>query len=299
LAANDYYATLGVERSASAKEVKRAYRAKAMKLHPDQNPDDPQAEEKFKELGEAYAILSDPDRRQQYDRFGHTQFRQQFDVEDIFRGTDFSSIFNNLGFGADVFGSIFSGGAGGGTRSSGFHPGQVIPGQDYRMQIEVTFNEAALGGQRKVAFRAHDGRELAVTVKIPAGISSGQTIRLRGKGLPSPQPHGPAGDLMLDIKVAPHPQFSRKGADLYVTVKTSISTLALGGTVSVPTLDGDKKIRVKEASQSGTQQRLRGLGAAKRNGERGALFVTLKPEFPGELTDEQRTLFESLREQGL
>lgn len=292
--ARDYYEILGVERDADSKAIKSAYRAKAQKLHPDKNPDDPQAEEHFKELGEAYAVLSDATRREQYNRFGHNQFRQQFNVEDIFRGADFSSIFQNLGFGSDVLGSLF------GQRTSGFHPQSAPPGQDFRMEIEVSFQEAALGGQRRVKYRTPVGITKDVTVKIPGGVSTGTVIRLRGEGLPSSSAGGQAGDLLLQVRVAKHPQFTRRGANLYATVTAPLSTMVLGGTLTVPTLEGEKRIRIRENSPSPTQQRLRGLGAGKGEaGGRGNLIVTITPELPETLSDDQRELFEKLRDAGL
>ncbi|MFT7624566.1 MAG: curved DNA-binding protein [Myxococcota bacterium] len=293
MAASDYYKILDVERTADAATIKKAYRAKALLLHPDKNPDDPTAEDRFKELGEAYAVLSDPKKRGSYDRFGHAQFRQKYSSEDIFQGTDFSSIFENIGFGPDMFGSIFGG------RTSGFHPGQKPQGQDYKMQIEISFQEAALGGNRRVKYRSPDGVTKEVTVRVPAGISNGTVVRLRGEGLPSAIPQGPSGDLLLHVRVSPHPHFTRKGSTLYTTVEVPLSTLVLGGTAAVPTLDGEKKIRIKAGSSAGLQQRLRGLGAGEDGGGRGNLFVTVNPVLPKELTDEQTALFEQLRDLGV
>lgn len=301
----DYYEILEVGRDADEATLKKAFRRRAVQLHPDKNPDDPTAEENFKELNEAYAVLSDADKRAQYDRFGHDGFQQRYSVEDIFQGTDFASIFQNLGFGSDIFGSVFSGGGPGGARG-GFRGGPNVrpgprgpmKGQDYALEIEIGFREAALGGQRMVRFQRPDGlREL--TVRIPPGIESGKKIRVRSEGLPSAHSGGPPGDLILKVKVAAHPQLTRDGADLEATIEVPLTTLVLGGTVAVPTLDGDKKIRLHAGTAAGSQQRLRGLGVAQRGGERGALYITLQPAMPVELTDDQRALFEQLREQGL
>ena len=292
----DYYEVLGVARDADAGAIKKAFRKLAVKLHPDKNPDDPTAEEHFKEANEAYAVLSDPEARKKYDRFGHNQFHQQVNVEDIFRGTDFSSIFGDMGFGQDIFGSIFGGGGGGRGRGHG-RPPRPTKGQDIVLEVEVGFQEAALGGQRRIGYDRPGGRR-ELTVKIPAGIEHGKKIRLRGEGLEAPG-GGPRGDLMLKVKISPHPLFTRAGADLKTVVKVPLSTLLLGGTVVVPTLEGEKKIRVREGSSAGTQQRLRGQGAAQRGGERGDLYVTIQPELPDELNDEQREALERLREVGL
>lgn len=299
--AKDYYETLGVPRDADAAAMKKAFRKKAIELHPDKNPDDPEAEERFKEVNEAYAVLSDQEKRSQYDRFGHAGFQQRFNMEDIFRGTDFGAMFGDMGFGSDIFSSMFGGGAAG--RGFGGHQGRRGPraptkGQDYQLEIDVSFNEAALGGQRMVRFKRPDG-ERTLTVRIPAGIEHGKTIRVRGEGLPSSHPQGPRGDLLIRIKVAAHPYITREGGDLRVNVPVPLSTLALGGVVEIPTLEDNKKIRVKPGTAPGAQQRLKGLGVANKRGERGRLYVTLQAEFPSELTEEQRALFEQLRELGL
>jgi curved DNA-binding protein len=295
--ANDYYQILGVPRDADPQVIKKSYRQRALELHPDQNPDNPKAEDQFKELNEAYAVLSDPEKRTKYDRFGHAGFQQQYSADDIFRGTDFASIFRDIGFGSDMFGNIFSGGNPGAHAGQRRAPRGPQKGQDFRIEIGVGFTEAALGGERSVRFQRPDGlREL--TVRIPAGVDQGKTIRVRGEGLPSPMQGGSRGDLLLKVKVSPHPDFTRDGLDIRTTVSVPLSTLVLGGTVTIPTLDGNKKIRVKPGTPAAMQQRLRELGAGSA-GKRGSLLVTLQATIPTELSDEQRLLFEQLQEQGL
>lgn len=307
--ARDYYDVLGVSRDSDAQALKKAFRAKAKELHPDKNPDNPKAEEQFKELNEAYAVLSDEGKRKQYDAFGHQRFHEKYSAEDIFRGTDFSSAFEGTGFGADILEALFGGRGGGrggfgGFGGAGFGGQRRGPqkGQDLEVEVEVAFAEAALGGERRLRIMRSDGpREL--TVRVPAGIEEGGKVRVRSEGNPSPS-GGPAGDLILRLKVAAHPSLTRDGADLHANVHLPLSTFVLGGTAIVPTLDGDKKIRVKPGTQSGAQQRLSGLGAVRRDpergttGDRGDLFAHLIPTIPSEVDDRTRALFEQLRDLG-
>jgi DnaJ-class molecular chaperone len=292
----DYYEVLGVSRDADESAVKKAFRRKAVELHPDKNPDDPEAGARFKELNEAYAVLSDSGKRAQYDRFGHSAFRQQYSAEDIFKNADFSDFANMFGGGADFFSNIFGGGFGGGGFGGGGGRTRrtAVKGQDYQIEVEVGFHEAALGGDRSIRFNGRNGpRDL--TVRIPGGIEEGQRIRVRGEGMASPAPGGQPGDLLIGVKIAQHPQFERNGRDVIAHVTAPISTFVLGGTVPIPTLEGEKKIRLRPGTKAGTQQRLRGLGAAGKPG-RGDLLITLLPEIPEELTDEQQEAFETLRE---
>ena len=295
--ARDYYEILGVPRDASPADLKSAYRKLAHKLHPDKNPGNPKAEDQFKELNEAYAVLSEPEQRAKYDRFGNEKFREQVNVDDIFSGTDFASIFSEMGFGQDIFSNVFGGRGGRGGRGGGGARGP-LKGQDYQLELEVGFHEAALGGERRIRIQRPEGpREL--TVRVPAGIDTGKTIRVRGEGMPSPQRGGPAGDLLLRIKVSPHPTLRREGEHLLATVTALPSTLALGGTVSVPTLEGDKKIKVKPGTAPGSQMRLRGLGFPAGSHGRGDLLVTVQTHIPPELSEPQREAFERLRDAGL
>ncbi|MBE0582349.1 MAG: J domain-containing protein, partial [Desulfofustis sp.] len=176
--AKDYYGVLGVKKDASADEIKKAYRKLALKHHPDKNPGDKKAEETFKEITEAYAVLSDVEKRRQYDQFGESGFHQRFSQEDIFRNFDVGDIFREFGFGTDdIFGHLF-GGAGGGRRAT-FHAGgrpQMLRGQDYVLRLAVPFRTAVLGGEKRVDFRRDAGVE-QLQVRIPPGIESGQRLR--------------------------------------------------------------------------------------------------------------------------
>jgi len=308
----DYYTLLGVSKQADAAEIKKAFRKKALKLHPDKNPDDPNAEEKFKDLNEAYAVLSDEEKRRQYDRFGKDGFHQRYSTEDIFQGTDFSSVFSDLGFGNSFFGSMFSGGGAQGSPFGGFGAdfgrGQrggarprSRPGNDLVMREEIGFYKAVMGGEHRVQIN-HGGQSRSITVRIPAGIKNGQKIRVRGEGEKTQGGRGQPGNLILQVKVSPHPDFYREGSRLFTRVHVPLTTLLLGGTLEVSLLDppGEtKKIRVKAGTTTDTQMRIREAGGPKKEGGRDDLFVVLKPAIPDELTEEQTALLESLRDAGM
>ncbi len=190
--AKDYYGTLGVKKDASAEEIKKAYRKLALKYHPDKNPDDKKAEEKFKEITEAYAVLSDAEKRKQYDQFGESGFHQRYSQEDIFRNFDVGDIFREFGIGnEDIFGHLFGGGMRGRTTFHGGGPAQALKGQDYVLRLAIPFSLAVLGGEKRVDFQ-RDGSVEQLQVRIPPGIESGQRLRVAGKGGASPT-GGPEG----------------------------------------------------------------------------------------------------------
>jgi curved DNA-binding protein len=293
--AKDYYAALGIEKTASEDQIKKAYRKLAMKYHPDKNPDDKKAEERFKEITEAYAVLSDSEKKQQYDQFGDAAFHQRFSQEDIFRNADLGDIFREFGFGGrggnDIFGQIFGGHQG--------HNGQQRPrprkGRDYLMRLTIPFRQAVLGGERRVNVD-RDGQKEQLEVRIPAGVESGQKLRISGKG-GAGQAGGPTGDLMLEIIVTRHPHFSREGSDLYTTVKIPFTGACLGTSVDVKTLEETKRIKVKPGMQNGSKVRLKGFGVPGRSGEQdGNLYAVIEVEVPKDLSDEQKDLLEKLKE---
>lgn len=288
--AQDYYSTLGVDRNADAATIKKAYRKLAQKYHPDRNPDDKSAEDRFKQITEAYAVLSDKNKRQQYDQFGDSDFHQRFSQEDIFRNMDFGDIFG--GGGEDLFSQLF-----GGARARG---GQRRPskGQDYSMQISIPFRLAVRGGERRIDYR-NGGKVEQIKVRIPAGIESGAKLRIAGKGGASPT-GGPTGDLFLQVEVEADPLFTREGNDLLVKVEVPFSGICLGTSVEVPTLDTPKRIKVPAGLQPGQKIRLRGFGVAA-SGRRpaGDLFAIIEVAVPKAVTPEQKVLLEKLREQGL
>ena len=221
--AKDYYAVLGVEKTASTEAIKKAYRKLAIKYHPDKNPGDKQAEERFKEITEAYAVLSDAEKRRQYDQFGEAGFHQRFSQEDIFRNVDLNTIFREFGFGGDdLFGQLFGG------RGASFHGGRGRPikGQDLLLRLAIPFRQAILGGERHIDLTRH-GHAEPIKVRIPPGVETGQKLRLAGKGAPSPM-GGPPGDLYIEIRIKQHEIFERDGDDLHCKVPVALTTAALG-----------------------------------------------------------------------
>ncbi|TNF23201.1 MAG: J domain-containing protein [Deltaproteobacteria bacterium] len=309
--ANSYYDILGVARDASADEIKKAFRKLAMQYHPDRNSSK-EAEDKFKEVNEAYAVLSDPEKRRQYDMFGAEGFQQRFDRDDIFRNFDFGSIFEEMGLGGRGrggfdFSSIFGGrgrGGGGGARRGGFNPfGQggapqgPVAGRDIEMEVTVGFHEAYHGGERSLDISGPDGPE-TISVKIPRGIKSGQTLRVRGKGHPGGH-GGPRGDLRLKVSVADHPRYKVTGHDIEMDVEVALTDVVLGGTATVETPDGQEhSVRIPAGTQAGTRIRMRDMGMPMKGGH-GDLFARVVVRTPKELDAEQRGHFEALRASGL
>jgi curved DNA-binding protein len=294
----DYYDLLGVKKGASDDEIKKSYRKLAMKYHPDRNPGDKAAEDQFKQISEAYAVLSDTEKRKQYDMFGDQKFHQNFSQEDIFRGADFRNIFTDAGFdGGDIFSRIFGAGFGGGR--GGFGGGQAMKGQDVEYPLTVSFHEAFSGSERQVAFRLSDGSSREFNVKIPAGIRDGGKLRVAGKGAASPY-GGPAGDLYIVMSVATHPQFSRVGDDIEGKMTLKLSEALLGCSKEVETLDGHKKIKVPAGVRPGTKIRLKSLGfPVPGRAFRGDYYAVVEYEVPEKLTSKQMDLVNSLAEAGL
>jgi len=304
--AKDYYQILGVPRNATQEEIKKAYHKLAMQWHPDRNRGSKEAEEKFKEINEAYAVLSDPEKRRQYDAFGAEGFGQRFTQEDIFRGFDFKSVFDELGLhfealdGFDLFSSLFGTGKRRGRRVH-FEWGtpfgaQQAKGEDLYLDLHISLYESVFGGERVIEVPQPTGWE-RVAVKIPAGVTDGKKLRVQGKGKPSPY-GGSRGDLYLNIIVDNDPTFTREGADLKCEVKVPLTTLVLGGECEVPTLSGPKKVKVKKCTQAGVQLRLRGEGAVSETGQRGDLYAKLIPILPRELSPELEKKFLELKKLG-
>jgi len=310
----DYYAILGVDQNASPEDIKKAYRKLAMKYHPDRTRGDKTSEEKFKEISEAYAVLSNADKRRQYDRFGSEKFHQRFSQEDIFRDFNVGDIFGDI-FG-QRFGGFRSGGGnplsdienffraqGGGFHQQGFpggFPGRAGPpkGRDIEAELTLSFEEAALGTRKTVSFRRNGGRE-ETSIKVPAGIDHGKKLRLRGRGEPAPA-GGPAGDLYLRINVLPHPQFRRDGDRVETDLEIKLTDALLGATAEVPTLEGLKKLKIPAGTHDHSKLRMKGLGIPHGAGApRGDQMVRVLVRYPKTLTPEQIALVEDLKKSGL
>jgi len=299
----DYYKALGVEKGASAEEIKKAFRKLAVKYHPDRNPDNKSAEDKFKEINEAYAVLSDPEKKQQYDTFGSSGFHQQYSQEDIFRGFDFGNAYKDMGGGVggggtdDLFSRLFGGAFGRGGGRGGFRQGPMR-GADHEMELTVTFRDAAQGAEKQIAFRRNGQRE-ELKVKIPAGVDNGSKIRISGKGAQG-EGGGPTGDLFLIIHVLPDSVFTREGGDLFVERSIPFSAACLGVSLDVPTLEGDKRIKVPAGMQPGTKIRLKGCGIKSLGSNaKGDLYVKIAVHIPESLNGEQKKLVEALAGKGL
>lgn len=294
--ARDYYDILGVNKSANEKEIKQAFRKLAKKYHPDANPNDPQAEAKFKELNEAYEVLSDAEKRAQYDRFGSV-------YPGGFPGGNGSQGYTHVEFNGDSFSDIFEslfGGMGGFGRTSRYNStvregrgaGRAVPGRDLEQPVTISLYEAYHGTSRRVT-----KGDRTVTVNIPAGARTGTKVRVAGEG-EAGMMGGPAGDLYLVVEVAPDPTYERDGDDLHTDVKVDMFTAMLGGEVEVPTLAGNVRLNIPPGTQSGRKFRLTGKGMPrlKQKNEYGNLYARILITVPTHLNDEQRKLVEQLRD---
>jgi curved DNA-binding protein len=293
----DYYKLLGVQKTASDDEIKKAYRKLAMKYHPDHTKGDKAAEETFKKISEAYAVLSDKEKRKEYDTFGSEGFRQRFTQEDIFRGFDFGDIFREFGFG----GSNFSHAGGGGRRFSfgAGSPNRQAKGSDLVYELALTLREIATGTSKVITFQ-HQGRSENLTVKIPKGLINGKKLRLAGKGNPSPY-GGPAGHLYIKSNVLNDPVFSSEDYDLYINHELKPSEAILGTTVSVPTIyDKQLSLKIPPGTKPGTKMRLSGHGLPDMKGsKKGDLYVRVQIKIPQDLNEEQKKAVEKLAAVGL
>jgi curved DNA-binding protein len=313
----DYYQVLGVSRDADEKEIKSAFRRQARECHPDVNPGDPDCEERFKEINEAYEVLSDPEKRAKYDQLGaewqryqqtggqpggfnwgqwttgapgegqrvHVRYGSPEDLEDIFGGG---------GAFSDFFTSIFGGMGGarpGGAREGYTYRPRPHRGQDYEQEVEITLREAYQGTKRILQ---KDGRRLEVT--IPLGAKTGTRVRMSGEGGQGGA-GGESGDLYLRVRVQPDPVFEREGDDLRVTVPLDLYTAILGGEARVPTLSGPVMLTIPEGTQNGKVFRLQGKGMPRlREPEQhGDLYTQVDVRLPTDLTPHQREMFEELQ----
>ncbi|MDU1270218.1 MAG: molecular chaperone DnaJ [Escherichia coli] len=293
MAKQDYYEILGVSKTAEEREIKKAYKRLAMKYHPDRNQGDKEAEAKFKEIKEAYEVLTDSQKRAAYDQYGHAAFEQGGMGGGGFGGgADFSDIFG------DVFGDIFGGGRG---------RQRAARGADLRYNMELTLEEAVRGVTKEIRIPTLEEcdvchgsgrveRSKTLSVKIPAGVDTGDRIRLAGEG--EAGEHGaPAGDLYVQVQVKQHPIFEREGNNLYCEVPINFAMAALGGEIEVPTLDGRVKLKVPGETQTGKLFRMRGKGVKSvRGGAQGDLLCRVVVETPVGLNEKQKQLLQELQE---
>jgi len=319
----DYYQTLGISRKASQDEIKKAFRKKARKIHPDVNPNDPQAEEHFKEINEAYQVLSDPEKREKYDQFGSQwkQYQQSGGQPEDFNWgqwaaqpgagqtggytsrqvspEEFEEMFGGRGGFSDFFETLFGGG-GVAFDFQGGRPGptpgrRVRPrkGRDLEHALKITLEESFHGSSR--ILQLSSGRR--IEAQIPPGIRDGARIRLSGQGQPGGS-GGKAGDLYLKISIQPHPRYERQEDDLLVTQSVDLFTLLLGGETQVSSLDRSVSLTIPPETANGTTFRLQGLGMPHRKNpsQRGDLYAKVQADLPEDLGEKERELFQQIKD---
>lgn len=303
--ARDYYDILGVPRDADAKVIKKAYRKLAKQYHPDVNKD-PAAEAKFAEAQEAHDVLADEKKRKLYDRFGHAGVAGgaagagfegepfaggrttysgpggvNFSAEDFAKGVDLDSIFD------------FFGGGGGRPRAGRAGARRTSRGRDVQSSVTIPFSQAAHGGSVTLKTGGAGNGE-QIEVKIPRGVDDGAKLRLKGKGQVG-SGGGARGDLILTVKIAPHPYFRRDALDLHLDVPVSLDEAIFGATIEVPTLSGRANLKIPEGTGSGSRLRLRGAGLENAQGQKGDLYALVQVEVPRQMDAEHRTILEQLR----
>jgi curved DNA-binding protein len=305
MAYTDYYKILGLSKTASEEDIKKAYRKLARKLHPDLNPNDKEAHKKFQQINEANEVLSDPEKRKKYDQFGE-QYGENWEKAEEFekarqsgaqsgqrRPRQSANPFSDFGGGedfgegqySDFFEQMFGSGAhGSGSRNTKFR------GQDYQAELHLSLRDAAKTHSQTLTV---DEKNIRIT--IPGGVEDGQVIRLKNHGAPGSN-GGPQGDLYITFRIEPDPVFKRAGNDLYITLNLDMYTAVLGGDVMVDTLDGKIKLKVKPETQNGMKARLKGKGfpVYKHEGSFGDLFVTYNILIPQNLTAKEKELFTEL-----
>lgn len=313
--AEDYYKTLGVSRNASQAEIQKAYRELARKYHPDLNPDDKEAKTKFQQIQSAFDVLNDQEKRELYDRYGSSfetagargphgtppwgsgpgagpgtvRFE---DVEDLsqFFGEQFGA--EGLGGFGDLFGQFTGRGRGGaGAKQRTAAPGRR--GADIRHEVQIPFNTAISGGEIQISVRRQTGKTETISVKVPAGIDDGKKIRVRGQGESGPR-GGEPGDILLTIRVAPHPCFQRRGNHLHVKVPVTLAEAAAGAKVDIPTPKGTVTLSVPPGTSSGSKLRIKGHGAAAKGETPGDLLAEIQILLPENLSEADRKTLEEI-----
>ncbi len=307
--ATDHYATLGVSKNSSPEDIQKAYRKLARKYHPDMNPDDATAKKKFQEVQSAFEVLSDADKRKRYDQFG-SDFESMGAGGGAPRGWRYTNSSGPQTYPFDVndLGDIFGRGGGVETEGAGgfadlfkqFSRGrgqrrtaQPVRGNDLKHELTIPFASAVLGGEAALTVQRHDGDIETIQVKIPAGIDDGKKIRLRGQGVPG-SGDAPAGDILLTIRVSPHPYFRRTGNRLEVRVPITLAEAALGGKIDVPTPHGEGgkpgtiTLTLPPNTSSGKRLRIKGHGVRPANQPPGDLFAEIQIVLPNNLTDSER-----------
>lgn len=299
MAKRDFYDILGVARSASADDIKKAHRKLVRQYHPDVNKNDKGATEKFKEIQEAYDVLSDDDKRKKYDQFGHNFESGGFDPNDFRRhpqggrgghqtwGSGGVSV-EDFDFG-DLFEQMFSGG--GGRGAHGPRHAEPVKGNDIEYPITLSFEDAARGRTLPLQLR-RGGKVESIEIKIPAGVKDGSRVRIKGKGDTGRGGHH--GDLFIIVTVQPHPYYRRDGLDVVLDLPVSMYEALLGTKVSVPTLDGPVTLTIPPGASSGAKLRIKGRGI-ERGSEKGDQHVVVKVIVPKELDDEDRAMVEKLQ----
>ncbi|MBS1969038.1 MAG: DnaJ domain-containing protein [Bdellovibrionales bacterium] len=312
----DYYSLLNVARSATADEIKKAYRKLAMQYHPDKNPGDKKAEEKFKEFSEAYEVLSDPKKREMYDQFGHAGAQGGFGgAGGPFGGAGGFGGFGGGGGGAgqgqdpfqDIFGDVFSeifgarGYSGGPGAGTGGPRRRQQKGSDLRYTLNIAFEESALGTEKVISFvRQRNGKDetAKLAVNVPAGVKEDQRLKLAGEG-DSPAGGGAAGDLYVIIKIQDHPLFKRQENDILMDLPVTYTDAILGTSVEIPTLSGKAVIRIPPGTHTGQTFRLKGKGFPKIGGfGSGDMMVRLIVDTPEKISNRQKELLEELSKAG-
>lgn len=310
----DYYKVLGIDRSATQADIRKAFRRLAKQYHPDTNKEDPKAQERFQEINEANAVLSDPEKRKKYDEYGeHWAHAEEYEAQrrqyEQQYGTGGYSTYGGHGFGGFDFG-----GFGDFTRSEGNTEGfsdffeqlfgstrnrrarnEPLRGHDYEAELQLSLRDAAETHKQVLSVG-----EQSVRVTIPAGVTDGQRLRLRGYGGEAPQ-GGTRGDLYITFRILPDKVFSQEGNDLHLTATLPLTAAVLGGEVVIETLKGNVRVKVSAGTQSGSKLRLRGKGFPiyKREGSYGDLIVSFQISIPINLTPQQQKLFEELRQTGI